>query len=281
MRKLIKILFVFLFFKNIYADEKADFLETAFQDVLLVIHYNHPHYQTIPFLKEIYSPIFPNIVFYGEANNPEVNVVKTECGCYYTPVVAHALCNYPGFRGYIFLQDDCFMNFWNYLRLDKDKIWFKVNGSTTNFLSSPLDSEGTWHFSLDWGLKALRKDFPLISQEAKDCYIKNHGQNRAIGEMCDMFYLPGKFSQEALPMCKIFANVFCEISIATMLSCLDSTYNWEKLNSLWTRDCGFVISHFQPTLDWVHPIKFSDNKYREFVKKQIEKYYYNIQEEND
>ena len=271
------LLYVFgllLTFKCCFAATADETLETKFQDVLLVVHYNHPHYQSIPFIKEIYSAIFPNIVFYGEATYPEVNVVRTVTGFYFTPVVSHALKNYPGYRGYIFLQDDCLMNFWNYLRLDKDKIWFKVNGATENFHTAPLDAtNSSWQFRWDWGLKALRQSFMNLSYDEWMCYQKNHGQNMAVGEMCDMFYIPGKFSSQAIALSDKFNNVFCEISIATMLSCIDSTYNWEKLESLWSLDCEVSFNNFSPELDWVHPLKFSQHKYREFVKSQIEKHY--------
>jgi hypothetical protein len=277
MNKFLQIMFLlFLITKNSYATEKLDTLETKFHDVLLVVHYNHPHYKSMDFIREIYSPIFPNIVFYGEAAYPTVNVVKTEIGHYFTPVVEAVFKTFPGYHGYIFLQDDCLMNFWNYLRLDKEKIWFLATGSTKNFPGTSFDEQKPcWQFASYWGLKALRVAFPQLSTQDLEQYTKNHGENRAIGGMCDMFYIPGKFADQVIPLCEIFQNVFCEISIATILSCLDDTYNWELLSKLWSQNCEHSISNYNPSFDWIHPLKFSNEKYQEFTKTQIKKYYFN------
>jgi hypothetical protein len=111
-----------------------------FKDTLLVIYYANPHFETIDFLKELYSPVFKNIVFYGDRTQHldigefirenedgyygKYRIVYTRNGYYLSRWIKDALINYPGYAGYIFMQDDCIMQFWNFLNLDKNKIWF-------------------------------------------------------------------------------------------------------------------------------------------------------------
>ena len=63
-------LFLFTFLvKDAHAEhEKLNLkqFQEHFQDVLLVVYYANPHFETIDFIKQLYSPVFKNIVFYGD-----------------------------------------------------------------------------------------------------------------------------------------------------------------------------------------------------------------------
>jgi hypothetical protein len=91
-----------------------DDMKSLFSDILLIINYNNPHYQSIDFLKEIYSPVFTNIIFYGEASHPEVHLISHHKGWWGHEVLKDAMIRYPGYSGYLCLQDDCFLNYWNF-----------------------------------------------------------------------------------------------------------------------------------------------------------------------
>jgi len=270
-----KFIFLFLFplffFNPIQAENSSqEALREKFSDVLLVVHYNHPYYQSIPFIKEIYSSIFPNIVFYGEHAHPEVHVVSTYIGYTFSRVVSDVFDRFPGYEGYIFLQDDCLMNFWNYSRLDTDKIWFRCNCSN-QFIHADINDPSThgWWFASSCGMEQVKPALKQITHEEAAQLEKNHGRNQVVGQMCDMFYIPGKFSEQAGTLSRVFSNVFCEIAIPTLLSCIDDIDNWEVLNSLWAPQCETVFNGYSPQYDWVHPLKFSSEIYRNFVREQI------------
>jgi hypothetical protein len=59
------------------------------KNTLLIINFNHPFYNSIPFLEQIYGKEFPNIVFYGEQRTSLKTYGKAR-----TAVSLHAgLCN--------------------------------------------------------------------------------------------------------------------------------------------------------------------------------------------
>ena len=78
-----------------------------FHDVLLVINYNWPHYQTIDFIKSLYGDYFPNMVFYGPIGSNEVIQCSHNHGAYSYLAIVDAMERYPHFSGYLYVHDDC------------------------------------------------------------------------------------------------------------------------------------------------------------------------------
>ena len=279
----------FVFAKNHYSSKSGH----NFDGILLVVHYNHPHYESIQFIKTLYTD-FPNIVFYGEklyASNPNAVIqVETKIGFFFSRIVADALERFPNYRGYIFLQDDALMNFWNFTRFKKDKIWFGVSlyragpvppSWRTDFDKSKvlrefytaIPSTGGWHWGQPSGDAALMEALPHLEKSDQQMLEKNIGKDSKIGMVCDMFYLPGKFSKKALRISKVFRDVFCEISVPMTLACLDDFENWEYLRGHSNFPFGggrYPQSGYREESDWIHPLKFSQQAARDFAQKVVE-----------
>ncbi len=275
-----------------------------FDNVLLIVNFNHPYYESIPFIRFLYQPLFPHIVFYGEKPDPEVQTVDLYFGVYSIRTLADALSRFPQYEGYLFLQDDCMMNPWNYADLDLDKLWLAVSrypypGSYQNspppswlpdfdkkmgqldFLHASLDGKYREHWGWwvphVYGLAAIQKAAPFLPAAFQAQLEKNVGKNMAVAQTCDMFYIPARFRKESLQLCRIFWDVFYEISVPMMFCCLDSMENWEFLRMFW----GFTQEHFldyDPSYHWIHPLKFSGEKHRNFVSEKLQSYYKTLPE---
>ena len=270
-------------------------MKGRFDDVLLVVQYNHPHYSSIPFIKNLYTKLFPNIVFYGEKEHPGVTAISTVVGVYLPRVMSDVLTRYPNYAGYIFLQDDCLMNVWNLFRLDKKKIWFGIskfpneNNVDPNSWNPDFDreraAEGFFHAKLDgsfcehwgwwkteYGLPPLREAFPLLSIKHRKQLEKNLGKGNVISQWCDMFYVPRKFSKDLLLLSTHFKDVFYEISVPMMLCCLDDLSNWEYLKMFWALPQEDFL-FYRTDVDWVHPVKFSRSDTRDFAESLMNDFY--------
>jgi hypothetical protein len=249
-------------------------LQEKFQDTLLVIHYNHPYYDSIPFLRGIYGDIFPNIVFYGEMADPQVTPIPTKHGYTFIRVVEDVLIHYPSFEGYLFLQDDCFLQFWNFAECDGDKIWYNPTQSA-DFQKAPATANsnaGWFWWNTEWGLKALRKVYPLLTAQDFIMLARNHGPNCVVGAVCDMFYIPKRLASKTLRLAPLFRDVFCEIAVPTLLSCIEELQQWQHLSQLWAIP-PIAFEQCEPSLHWIHPLKFSAQSNRDFVLQQIETHY--------
>jgi hypothetical protein len=264
-----------------YESIKNNIYHEKFKDLLLVIHFNHPYYSNIQFLKDLYSPVFKNIVFYGEKPDPNVFDVYSHYGFFLSNVLQDVLTRFPQYKGYLILQDDCILNFWNYLSLDNDKIWFATNFnnlqgiSVRNGLSITQfnkEEQTNWWTQIFNGLtrqKTIQLAYPHLAPEDQDVLQKNIGKGNVASNLCDFFYIPRRLSGAALRLSQVFKNVFCEAAIPTMLCCLDSIENWEKLNMIWDgARAGYLFSADYPKkFHWIHPVKFSNLNNRAIITK--------------
>ncbi len=276
MSKLFRIsLFIALLFslsasaENISDSDQSSNITDFFEDILLIVNFNHPHYENIDFLKEVYAPYFPNIVFYGEVTHPEVVQIKTETGWYAHRVLKDALIRYPRFRGYICTQDDCFVQFWNFPGLDKNKIWFHPIWAAS--LSSDKISWAWWEKPC--GRDAVWHAYCKLGKRNVKQLTHNFGSLNIPYSWADFFYLPGKYRTDVLEICDCFDNpdVFLEISVPTILFSLEEKSKIEMLHAYWG---GARISAdfdgYDPSFHWIHPIKFSSQSSREFVLNLVE-----------
>jgi hypothetical protein len=235
------------------------------EKTLLVINYNHPYYDSIDFLKEIYSPIFPNIVFYGEKEDPRVNVFAHNVGWWGQGVLADAMTRWPNFEGYFCVQDDCFMNFWNFTRLDKNKIWLC---DIANKLSLDTPQDFWWiAWNRDSGKPALLSAFNHLTPEQKERIAKSVGPGNTGFTYHDFVYVPGRLREGFIKQCAIFSDpkIFVELALPNILMSLEEVDKWERLNLSW----GVSEAEYKTSFDWVHPIKFSKEQNRDFIKKIV------------
>ncbi|HEX2579777.1 MAG TPA: hypothetical protein VHK67_05190 [Rhabdochlamydiaceae bacterium] len=280
-----------------------------FKNVLLVVYYANPHFETIDFLKELYSPVFKNIVFYGdrtqhvdsgEADHEyedgyygRYRIVYTRNGYYLSRWIKDVMINYPGYAGYLFMQDDVLLQFWNFLNLDKNKIWFGVNGlgrptihGYGMVINRINDPQYTNWFNTECGMPRMKEVFGHLLElgldEERAMLSANFQENGAAWYLVDSFYIPGRFAGKVLRLCDLFDKVFCEISIPTMLGAMDYLQNWEELDHWWACfDSGNKLKQaHDPKYYWMHPLKFSYKENREFARRVFNENFYNALENN-
>lgn len=287
-----------------------------FKDILLVVYYANPHFQTIDFEKQLYSPVFKNIVFYGDRTQHvdigefdhenedgdygRYHIVYTRNGYYLSRWIKDVMINYPGYEGYIFTQDDVLMQFWNYLNLDKNKIWF---GATTpwyqhydaepsfskehphkKFLSvnQTTDSKYEGWFNTECGMPQMKNVYTRLSElgldKEKAMLTANFKENGAAHAFVDLFYIPGRFAGKIQRLCNLYDRVFCEISIPTMLGSVDHIQNWEEMPNWWSCfNAGDQLKEaHDPKYYWMHPMKFSYENNRKFALKVFHEQFYDV-----
>ncbi|MBA3958691.1 MAG: hypothetical protein H0X51_09920 [Parachlamydiaceae bacterium] len=241
-----------------------------FKDTLLIINFNHPYYDNIDFLKEIYAPHFTNIVFFGEAPHPEVNVVVSENGFFIHRVMKKALELWPNYKGYICLQDDCLLNYWNYPKKgrDRNKIW--LHQYWTASLNTPKHWWPWWE--KPYGCTASISAYSKLPYGNRRMLTKNCGNCNMAFSWADCFYIPERYRERFIALSSCFDNpaVFIEIAVPTMVLCLEEYDKIEKLNPYWGGTINSIdFANYSTDQDWVHPLKLSNPKNREFIRQVI------------
>lgn len=248
-------------------------------EILLIINYNHAYYDSIPFLKEIYSPYFPHIVFDGPQYHPEVEYCDHHKGYFAYKILKTIMQKYPNYKGYLMVHDDCVIHPWNFKRFDQTKIWF----STTNkksltpdpikgliYFPCPYNLPDRWNWwDMQIGFQAIAKaynNFPTKNRLILSLNCEN--ENTILFGFSDVVYIPAKFKDDVIELCTILeqSNAFLEIAMPTLCGCLDHIKNWEIFNGTNMKP----ISYYSVDLDYYHAMKFSNLGKRQLVKNVFE-----------
>lgn len=245
--------------------------ENFFNDTLLIINYNFAHYQSIEFLKELYRPYFPHIVFYGPSPHNEVNLCNHHEGWFQYKILAHAMEKYPQFSGYLITNDDNVINPWNFTRFDKNKIWFSPT-SPLLLVPNATTSWGWWQKPV--GYQAMLNSYNAFAKKYKDTLKQNcDNQVAVLMGMSDIAYIPARYKNEVIELCNIFIqhNTFLEIALPTLCACISNKNDWEIFNDvvLWGDNRRNARKFYNKSIDYIHPFKFSSLETQKFIKDQF------------
>ncbi|OQA36394.1 MAG: hypothetical protein BWY54_00077 [Candidatus Dependentiae bacterium ADurb.Bin331] len=263
---------------------------TDFKNILLIINYNHAHYESIDLLKKIYTPYFGKVVFYGPKEHPEIHVCNHHKGYFSYTAIADAMERYPHFEGYLFLMDDCILNPWLLTGIDTKKIWFgdipfiiQNDGKQINNRGTPikikLGKKAITHWAWwqsEWGYEPMKSAFKKLPREQKKILEKNWGKNTVPASFSDLAYIPAMYKDTFIKLALIFAKrkAFLETALPTILSCLTSKNNWFWLQGTGTFYPGTAQSqeYFSEHLHFNHPIKLSYEENRTFIENYFEQH---------
>ena len=127
--------------------------------ILCIVNFNFPHYENIQIIQKLYENFFPNMVFYGPGQHPEIHSIEHRGyigshptlpeyieGYFGYKEIADAMKRYPDYEGYLWINDDCFINVFNFERLNTSKIWV-----TPLKFTQKSDTDQFWFWKIPGG----------------------------------------------------------------------------------------------------------------------------------
>ena len=253
-------------------DAKSVCLRDEFSDIVLVIVYNYPFYSSVPVFTALYKNAFPTIMFCGpqKTRNHTVEALYIHKGYFSYTCMTRAMEKHPGYTGYLLINDDVMLNYWNLVGMNRDKIWEGPKG-TIRFLNYTQPVNWYW-WNSTWGMKTCQKTYNEIwdlrefsEDEWLPRMIDNYGNDAASTNVhtrspiwdikksietlkhngngtfychrgrSDVFYIPGKFEDAFKTLSYIFYKhrTFLEIAIPTMCRMLDKEDNFEHIPGIY------------------------------------------------
>ena len=223
------------------------------RNVILVINYNSPHYASIPLLKKFYSGLFANIAFCGNTDHPEMVKIDEYHGYLGYACLARIIQLFPGFSGYLYINDDVILNWWNVMHLNTSMIW---TGSKIDYRVGHEFGETTlppWHW---WKtLNAAHLCEIAFKQTIKLCksaegkrlnlsnclqtYHKNtNNQKLCVHAWSDVVYIPQQYADAYAKISDIYSSnrVFLEVAVPGILAFLSNRFNFHNLDGLYFHD---------------------------------------------
>ena len=215
-------------------------LKDAFKDILLVIVYNYPFYNSIPQLTALYKPAFPHLIFCGPPHSTArrgiltVDIIKGYLGY---ECLGRAIQEHPGYKGYFYISDDVILNFWNFPDFEREEIW-ESSPTSTSPASGPASNPWYWWVS-PYGLNncrgALEDVTKMTLEETKlngslliNTLLQNsNGTLVCYGGRADVLYIPQRHATAFSILSETFyqQRVFLEIAVPTIYRLLERNEN--------------------------------------------------------
>ena len=214
-----------------------------YDKILLVIIYNHPHYESIPLLREFYEPVFPNIYFCGTTDNnikskynnrtDDNNVIHRHDivrGIFGYECLASAIRqNHEngGYQGYFYINDDVILNFWNLIKIKFDPTVMRTFTNWQVPLNGTVPQNWYWWVS-PFGydkvqnavkrIEFLSKKFFQYEKLMNTLRENGHGNLSVYNGRSDIVYIPRSHALKFQELSSIFRReqVFLEIAIPTI-----------------------------------------------------------------
>ncbi len=254
----------------------CSFLKGHFDDILLIINYNHAHYESIPLLKKIYGTYFKNIVFYGPTRHDVIELPHFK-GFFSYLCISDAMKSHPNFSGYLFLHDDCILNPTLIKDLDLKKIWFPSlfyfksdKGNPIN-ITQGISATTWWYWNSQWGFNPTVKAFNEMSEYNKNILETNWEKSNVVVAFTDIAYIPSAYHGQFIELAEIFGKhkVFLEIALPTILFSLSLKKDWEWLPG--KSNYLNPIKLFDKNAIFNHPLKLSIKEHQQFINQFFNK----------
>ncbi|KAL9962699.1 hypothetical protein ACROYT_G031828 [Oculina patagonica] len=269
-------------------------LKNAFRDILLVIVYNYPFYDSIPHLVALYKPAFPNLLFCGPPDkvaHPDILTVDIITGFLGYECLDRAIRKYPGYQGYFYISDDVILKYWNFPDFDRDKFWESYHPITSPASGPPSNDWSWWRSS--YGLincrRALEDVAKMTVKEKKldgahllNTLLKNgDGTMLCFGARSDVLYVPQRHAKAFSILSEMFykQKVFLEIAVPTIYRLLERSENLAFLPGYYIPNDGgdsrvFWTLYFPHNeYHFIHPFKLHreglDSKFNLVMMKYI------------
>ena len=171
--------------------------------LLVVVIFNHPLYNHVPFLRRLYEPFFSTVVFYGKEESGEYDVraakqTPGQLGNFQHYIIAQATVEFPHYDGYLWLADDLVFNFKEALTfLDPRKLWLPAGYWGQGASPNIYDERKDWHWPLNKGLPALRSLYGCIPEIYRERSTRWFGgPDRVTRSVGDFGYIPRRFVED-------------------------------------------------------------------------------------
>ena len=254
--------------------------EHPFKNIFLAINFNHPKYKNIAVLEEYYQPIFPNRLYCGPELEPTgkypfvvIDQAKPEYGYYGYQCLVEAVRRHPGYNGYLYVNDDMIVNWWNFLKLDYNKIWYERPPVLSYIMgTSPIPF---WFRRVACGERCTKSFNEMKNSSSfkntdmfKIFYKNTNNSNVCLATLSDFFYVPGRFAERFMMIGQKFYDnrLFLEIAIPMALYMLDYKENITFVNGLylqriygwsdWTKNTTRAWQEYNYEIFFLHPYKF-------------------------
>ncbi|KAL7225270.1 hypothetical protein ACSBR1_020618 [Camellia fascicularis] len=237
-----------------------------FGNVVLILFCGGPVERTALEWRLLYGRIFKTVVILAEQKNADLVVEEGHLDHLYKhlPTIFN---RFKSAEGFLFLQDDTILNYWNLLQADKTKLWItdKVSESW-----SAVKTEGNtdWFTKQADMVKKVVSSMPVHFQISyKESMTNDHSLTVCNSEA---FYVPRRFVVDFIDLVNLVGDldIHQKVAIPMFFLGMDSPQNFDSVFStmIYKQEPPSTnsTSFYSPEVPAIHPWKVSSEQ--DFIK---------------
>ncbi|KAK4371490.1 hypothetical protein RND71_010965 [Anisodus tanguticus] len=236
-----------------------------FGNVVLIIFCSGPVERTSLEWRLLYGRIFKTVIILADQKNVDLAVEKGNVDYIYR--YAPKLFNrYTSAEGFLFLQDDTILNYWNLLQADKSKLWI-ANKVSKSWHAVPVAGKSDWFVKQADVVKKVVATMPVHLQ----VNYKESMKSDETLTICssEIFYVPRRFVSDFVDLINLVGNqdMHHKVAVLMFFTAMDSPQNFDSvLNSMIykKKPPGNLTTFYSAEAPAVHPWKVSSEQ--DFIK---------------
>ncbi|KAM6592672.1 hypothetical protein CsatA_000375 [Cannabis sativa] len=245
-----------------------------FGNVVLIMFCNSPVERTALEWRLLYGRIFKTVVILAGQKNQDLAVEQGQLEQIYSCLSLMDLCRhlpkifdlYSSAEGFLFLQDNTILNYWNLLESDRSKLWIPNKVSDSWVTVSTKDSD--WFSKQGTMVKKVVDSMPAHFQVN---YKETVSSDQSL-TVCssEVFYIPRNFVADFVDLVNLVGDldIHHKIAIPMFFISMDSPQNFDSVlnNMNYKKEVAGVNSStlYSAKVSAVHPWNISSEP--DFIK---------------
>ncbi|KAH7654853.1 STELLO-like protein [Dioscorea alata] len=230
----------------------------TFGNVVLIMYSSGPVDRTALEWRLLYGRIFKTVIILSEQNSTDLAVEYGQLQNTYK-YLPKLFNRYTGADGFLFLQDDMILNYWNLMQADKNKLWI-TNKVADSWVHVTIDGNSTsWFVTQNNMVKKVVSDLPVHFQVSYK-ESSSDGQLTICGS--EIFYIPRRFVGDFIDLVGLVGDldIHQKVAIPLFFMSMDSPQNFDSdalASSIYKKDLSVndsSLSYYTAQAPAVYPV---------------------------
>ncbi|KAJ0976102.1 hypothetical protein J5N97_018067 [Dioscorea zingiberensis] len=229
-----------------------------FGNVVLVMYSSGPVDRTALEWRLLYGRIFKTVIILSEQNNTDLAVEYGQLWQAYK-YLPKLFNRYTGADGFLFLQDDMILNYWNLVQSDKNKLWI-TNKVPDSWVHVTIDGNSTeWFVKQDNLVKKLVSGLPVNFQVS---YKESASEGKLTICGSEIFYIPRRLVGDFIDLVGLVGDleIHQKVAVPLFFMAMDSPQNFDSdalASSIYKKDLSAndsSLSYYNAQAPAVYPL---------------------------
>lgn len=200
-----------------------------FGNVVLIMFCNGPVERTALEWRLLYGRIFKTVIIFSGARNPDLAIEQGQWEQLYKHL-PKIFDRYTSAEGFLFLQDDTILNYWNLLQADRSKLWI-ANKVSKSWTTVSTNGNSDW-FSKQADM--VKKVVSMMQAHFQVNYKESITDSQSIAiYSSEVFYIPRRFVADFVELVNLVGGleIHQKVAIPMFFVSMDSPQNFDPVLS--------------------------------------------------